>query len=160
MGSFSVFHWVIVLFMVLAVVGVVRNIGGRKATVKDGGFDAMIRGPGKFAFEAVGESNYQAAFIDLFGEPTEDGVDEQRTARLVLDDDNPHDSNAVKVTIDGLTLGHLSRKVAKDFRKEIGRQGLDQQFRTFLVPARIRGGWDRGGGDTGMYGIWLDLPQP
>lgn len=60
--------------------------------------------------EVVGESHYVDAIRALFVE----GVDERWqerivTADLVPEPENPHDSNAVKVAVDGATVGYLPR---------------------------------------------------
>lgn len=110
-----------------------------------------VVGPGKFEFDIVGEGSYQSALRAIAGAKTEEGVEHFCTAVLVLEDDNPHDSKAVRVDIDGRTVGYLSRKHAREYRKQVSRG-------TMTVPAVIVGGWKRGRGDTGHYGVKLDLP--
>ena len=76
-------------------------------------------------------------------------------AELVFDDANPYDSNAVRVEIHGEKVGHLSRTAAERFRAQSGRAfpGISR----FRCRALIRGGWDRGAGDLGHFGVKLDL---
>lgn len=103
-----------------------------------------------FATEVVGESKYQRNLLKICGKRTPDGAEEYRTAVLVLESDNPHDSNAVRVDIDGLTVGYLPRARAIAWRRT---SPVDRH----ACAAVIRGGWDRGGSDKGSYGVWLDL---
>lgn len=111
----------------------------------------QIHGTGKYEFEIVGESNYQAALKAIAGPKQEDGVEHFCVAELILEDSNPHDSKAVRVDIDGRTVGYLSRDLARQYRKQIS-------VGTMTAPAVIVGGWNRGGDDSGHYGVKLDLP--
>ena len=81
------------------------------ATIDNGG--------GIFAIDVVGESRYQRELSKLCGGKTEDGHEHQCTAHLILEDDNPHDEQAVRIDISGYTVGYLNRKNARAFRKEL-----------------------------------------
>jgi hypothetical protein len=74
-------------------------------------------GNGKFAIKVVGESFYEANLRELCG-PAEDHMRQfAKTAVLTLERDSPYDKNAVRVEIDGLQVGHLSRQDAVRFRR-------------------------------------------
>jgi hypothetical protein len=75
-------------------------------------------------------------------------------AQLVLESDNPHDSNAVRVDVSGYPVGHLSRDDAIQYREVLAQRGL--QGTQCTCEARIVGGWSRGR-DRGDYGVTLDL---
>jgi hypothetical protein len=109
-----------------------------------------------FRLAIVGESHYQEALEEICGgERDDDGVDRVLNASLVLEDSNPYDPQAVRVDIDGKTVGYLSRPTARRFRQEIA---AGQPAGTTLpCKARIKGGWDRGAGDRGHFGVWLNL---
>lgn len=114
-----------------------------------------LPGPGLFSLEAVGESKYQAALARICGGVTADGVDLLTEATLIHEDANPYDSQAVRVDINGKTVGYLSRTHARQFRREMakaGNTGCDA-----ICAARIRGGWDRGTDDRGSFGVRLDV---
>lgn len=103
------------------------------------------------SIEVVGESNYQAALLAVSGGKTPDGpAQTEHLAQLVAEPSNPYDRNAVRVEIDGRLVGYLPRQFA-------GR--LSAVLREIEGPAmcqaRITGGWDRGGGDTGSFGVVL-----
>ncbi len=118
--------------------------------------EGSIQGPGEFAFEVVGESKYQQHLEHIAGGRTEDSAEIRKRAILALEDDNPVDSSAVCVRIDGLRVGYLSRKMARSYRKKLKQQNLPMGH--YYCDALIVGGWDRGGGDRGHFGVRLDLP--
>lgn len=122
--------------------------GARAVTV-------WVLGDGRFGISAVGESNYQEALEKVAGGRKRHGVNRQVTAELELEDENPFDSNAVLVRIDGLKVGYLSRSNAKLFRQEAGERL--EGARRIRCRGRIRGGWDRGQGDRGHFGVALDI---
>jgi len=92
----------------------------------------------------------------ICGGRDEESARKQVKAVLVLEDENPHDSKAVRVDIDGETVGYLPRREARQYRlrlKEAGYPELRGRCDAIIV-----GGWDRGGGDRGHFGVKLDLP--
>lgn len=119
---------------------------------------ARIAGDGLFAVEVVGESNCAHNFEKICGPRSRDGVNRNTRAILALENSNPHDRNAVRVSIDGLTVGYLSRANALNFRQSISAAG-HAKFSVFECGALIRGGWDNGRGKQGHYGVWLDIPR-
>jgi hypothetical protein len=114
---------------------------------------AKIRGNGRFDTEVVGESYYTAAFERLCGAKA--GTEEEffGDAVLTLEDNNPHDNQAVAVSIDGHKVGHLSRDLAREFRQALGRDGVAGRTQ-YAVAARVyAGGLER------MFSVSLDLPH-
>lgn len=114
-----------------------------------------LDGNGSFSLEVVGEANYQRNLERVCGGRTRECQDRVVTAVLVLEDDNPYDPRAVCVTIDGWTVGYLPREKARAFRARLRRDGI--RGYEFPCKASIRGGWDRGDGDWGYFGVWLDV---
>jgi len=115
-----------------------------------------LPGPGTFEIEVVGESHYQRQLEEICGGRFEDSARVNATAVLILDDGNPYDSKAVRVEINGYVVGHLNRENAREYRKklkEAGHPRITAQCRALIV-----GGWDRGNGDCGYFGVRLDLP--
>jgi hypothetical protein len=105
-----------------------------------------------FNVEVVGESNYQAALERICGGRSRDGAEKYVTATLVPEDSNPYDENAVRVDIDGVTVGYLSRHAAKAYRKRSGASSGARE-----CAAVIRGGWERGRKNRGDFGVRLEL---
>jgi hypothetical protein len=115
-----------------------------------------IDGPDTYSVDVVGESHYQDALERICGGRSEEGADEVVRATLVFEDNNPHDNQAVRVDINGMTVGYLSRQNAREYRKQLKKAGHPGVVAT--CPAKIVGGWDRGQRDRGHFGVRLDLP--
>jgi hypothetical protein len=105
-------------------------------------------------YEIVGESHYQPALEQVAGPKTKDGVDVACTVLLICQSDNKHDRLAVKVELDGETVGHLARDDARAFRQMLAEEG--PRGVVVRAPARITGGWSRANGE-GHFGISLDI---
>lgn len=110
---------------------------------------------GEYDFEVVGESHYQHVLKALMGDGKDPSIDGRGTAILVPEDTNPHDPKAVKVTVQGLTIGYLSREDARAYRRRLARKKLG------MVPAscglQITGGYTLNDGSQAYYGVVLDL---
>lgn len=107
---------------------------------------------GKFDVIVVGVSFYQAALNNIFGKNCEKGHDAFTEAEIIPYDDNPHDKNAVRVDINGETVGHLSRKNAILWRSKMIS---DKRSGAGKCPAKIR--LDKNFAEAGSYGVWLNL---
>ncbi|MCA8988047.1 MAG: hypothetical protein KDA78_10420 [Planctomycetaceae bacterium] len=115
-----------------------------------------LSGPGTFRYDIVGESHYQDNLNSICGGKTYDGHKMVVDARVIHEENNPHDKNAVRIDILGKAVGYLNRDDAKNYRKQIadtGHPGIDATCSAMIV-----GGWDRDNGDAGHYGVKLDLP--
>lgn len=114
----------------------------------------------QFDFEVVGESYYQPALAKLAADhpAISSGANEIKplTAHLIPDDYNEYDDNAVRVEINGLHIGYLSREDARNFRRRLGAKKLTGQITT--CGAIITGGHINDG-KTMSYGAALDI-QP
>ncbi|WP_395646413.1 hypothetical protein [Terricaulis sp.] len=120
------------------------------------GGGVMLPGPGKFAVEVVGVSNYQPA-IEAAARPRAAGARPLTVeAVLLLEDDNPHDANAVRIEIGGAAVGYLKREHARRYRLDLEAAGHPRIVAR--CKARIVGGYDRGEGVRATYGVKLDLP--
>jgi hypothetical protein len=104
--------------------------------------------------EAVGESFHQDELLSLTGGQRRfGGVDLQAVAELV-----PVEGDGIEVKIEDRTVGYLSTDDAARFSNLIERC-IDQHGRA-TVRASVRGGWDRGRDDVGLFGVSLFLPEP
>jgi hypothetical protein len=165
MGSFSIWHWLILFGIVWLLWRIFRR--GTRDTAPSRPVDrpathpapgdsiAKIRGNGRYEVDVVGESFYAASFAELARRHHPEHNDDESfgDAVLTLEEGNPHDKNAVAVHIEGLQVGYLSRAMAADFRKAIRRDGL-QKHRQFAVSARLY--W---GGAEELQSVTIDLPQ-
>jgi hypothetical protein len=117
--------------------------------------EVALPGDGTFPLAIVGESKYQESLEAVSGGRSEDGADEIVSARLILEDSNPYDRNAVRVEIGGRLVGYLSRQDAKAYREYLQKAGTPRAVG--VCEGHIRGGWKREGGDQGHFGVWLDF---
>ncbi len=104
--------------------------------------------------DIVGESYYQDSIKSLAGPNGEYVRNKKYQAFLMLEDDNPHDSQAVRVDIEGMTVGYLGRDDARSFRCKLSAKKLDGQMTA--CKAWITGGRGPNGGKR-SYGICLGI---
>ncbi len=140
-----------IIFIVVAAFLLRPMFAGFKQGLR-GQDEASDAGSHQFNADVVGESKYQRNLLKLAGGKTPEGVEKFTTAELVFEDENPYDREAVRVDIQGLTVGYLPKESARTWRK----RSLGARY---ACPAVICGGWDRGDGDTGHFGVRLSLPQ-
>jgi hypothetical protein len=115
-----------------------------------------LQGPGAFAVEVVGASRRQDALAAIVEQQGRSGRTVTVDARLVLEDSNPHDSNAVRVEIEGELVGYLSRDNARRYRADLAAAGTPSA--TVRCKARIVGGFETATGERAHFGVRLDLP--
>ncbi|MAT72306.1 MAG: hypothetical protein CMJ58_22610 [Planctomycetaceae bacterium] len=117
---------------------------------------AELGGSGDFRIEVVGESNYQRELraVVKAKETPEGGKLVQ--ARLYLEDDNPYDKKAVRVAIDGRTVGYLSRENARLYRRELEKSAHPRVVG--VCAAKIYGGQRKPDRSRKSFGVWLDIP--
>ena len=118
--------------------------------------DVFIEGDGRYDLEVVGESHYQRHLKVLSGHCLKKGGDSELIAKLHYENTNPHDKKAIRVVINGRTVGYLSRKDARLFRKRIEKVGLEGLI--ISCNAEILGGKRVGLFKKTDFGVWLDLP--
>lgn len=105
---------------------------------------------GDFDFDIVGESFNQSTI-----ESIANTGDQEFTAVLTPYSSNPYDDKAVKVEINGLMVGHLSKEDARSFRRRLSTKKISGQ--ATATKAIITGGHKANNGDKMSYGIQLDL---
>jgi hypothetical protein len=105
-----------------------------------------LSGTGAYQDEVVGESHYQKDLKRLAGKERRKNV----AARLTCEDDNPYDKKAVRVSIEGKTVGYLPKEEARPYRQQLAAMG--QAGATVECEAVIVTGKD------GACGVYLDLP--
>lgn len=114
---------------------------------------------GEKRLEVRGEVYYQDALAQLAGPKTEDGYDLPVDCVLIREPDNEFDANAIAVyaaqahTDKAVMVGHVNRVAAVVWAPVIDAKNAAGE-QVGLV-GRIRGGWERGDGDSGYYGITL-----
>ena len=112
--------------------------------------------------EVVGESFHQEELWFLVGgrrrDPSE-RICHSVIAVLTPEPDNPHDGNAIAVSINGLKVGHLSRDDARLYLPGL-LAWQQRDGRAVALHGEIVGGGIRDDGRLGMLGVFLDVnPQ-
>ena len=108
---------------------------------------------GREALGVVGESNYQGSLWQVAGGGSHDRVRVDVVAVLSAETDNPYDSNAVSIWINGLKVGYLSRADAARYGP--GLLALESKYgRPIALAGVIAGGGMREDG-PGQLGVFL-----
>jgi hypothetical protein len=115
-----------------------------------------LAGDGSFGFEVVGESHHQHALRVIAGDPDAQGHHHLCEAILRSQPDNPYDSHAVEVLVGSAQVGFIPRYMAGELFALL----RDSNLTEVNCYAMIVGGWDRGHGDVGYYGVRLDIVRP
>jgi len=116
----------------------------------------LLAGDGQFGFQVVGESHYQSDLAKIAGGITVEGVHQECAALLRLEPANKYDPNAVEVLIAGMRVGYIPAVQAPEMCALFHSVGISE----VECEAVIQGGWDRGGGDAGEFGVRLNIIRP
>jgi hypothetical protein len=117
---------------------------------------AALIGDGKYRVEIVGESHYQSEIEFVAGARTEESAQYYSAALLLPEPTNRNDPSAVSVRLRTGVVGYLRKDMAPLFLRSL-REG---RFAMAVSGAVIIGGWDRGVGDRGNFGVRLDAFLP
>lgn len=108
-----------------------------------------------YPLQVQGESHYKANIENILGFVDDKGVDEDHhVARLILEDTNPVDENAVRVEIDEQKVGYLAKPAAKVYRAKLAALGLAGVIGE--CGASIKGGFIKQG-ERADFGVRLDI---
>ncbi len=108
---------------------------------------------GRVGLEVVGESNYQDNLRQAVGGDADSRVRVDVVAVLAAETDNPYDSNAVSVWVNGLRVGYLSRADAERYRP--GLVALESRHgKPIALAGVVAGGGMREDG-PGRLGVFL-----
>lgn len=110
-----------------------------------------------FTFDVVGENQWQDNLSAICGGKCEDGHKREVAAQLVFES-NPTDPNAVGVMIDARPVGWIPADKGAEVRSAL--MALNPDRRAVTCKAKVVGGWDRGDGDEGHFGVKLSLSWP
>jgi hypothetical protein len=116
-----------------------------------------IRGSGDFKLSVVSQRQYHGNLAQICGGTAVSGVENVTTAVLHLENENQYDSQAVRISIKGLTVGFLSRIGARSLRAQLTRLG--HHALTATCVARIAGGFSCGNINEDYFGVRLDVPS-
>ena len=100
-----------------------------------------------YAYNIVGEQSYQDNLKKIAGPKEEESKFFECYAKVSSEPFNQYDKNAVKVEINGLLVGYLSKSEAAKLSSKVVNK---------TVPAVIDGGW-KDEESTGSYGVKLAI---
>lgn len=107
--------------------------------------------------DVVEEADYQEVLERLAGGRSHTGAMKPVVALLTREPDHPHDKNAVRVDVDGETVGYIEKWNAKSIQPLLLK--LQSARRPAWVRGTIVGGWEDDSGDD-AFRIRLDgLPK-
>jgi hypothetical protein len=142
------------LWRLLDEAGPIRGRG----LVEGGPLGEAVTIPGDVEVPVVGEGRHQDELLALTGGHRHyAGARMHIAAELVPEPDNRYDRDAISVEIAGLQVGYLRHPDALGYRPAIDEARAGEGRAT--CEAIIRGGWDRGRGDVGAFGVVLLLPE-
>jgi len=118
---------------------------------------AILRRGGYFYTKISGVSFYQSTLKKIYRSNLYINESMLFDAKLVLEDDNFHDSFAVRVDLDGQTVGHLSKNNAIIYRENLSKAGLTEH--TILCPAKIFKYKSKSDDCEVCYSLSIDLPD-
>lgn len=102
----------------------------------------------QYTYNIVGENAYQKNLLKIAGQKKAVSKFHECTAHVLSEPFNQYDPNAIKVEINGLTVGYLSKLEAEKLKGQIINK---------KVPAVINGGWYVDKDDEGSYGVKLAI---
>ncbi|MFV2063777.1 MAG: HIRAN domain-containing protein [Chloroflexota bacterium] len=123
-----------------------------EAVLTDAGF--LI---GERSVDVVEESDSQAVLEKLAGGRSRFGAAKEVVVLLSREPDHPHDKNAVRVSVEGETVGYIEKWDAKDIQPLMLK--LEKAGHPAWVRGTVVGGWSDDGGSE-SFRIRLDaLPK-
>ena len=152
--------WLCFAFILVVGYFAVNIIGGAQEELKTktiSSNDAVMHWPslGNFEFEVVGESNYQNEIRSIVGDHGDESPPGQYIAKLIPENDNKFDNLAVRVDINEMTVGYLSKEDARSFRRRLSAKKHSGKVTT--CDAGVTGGFLMKDGNRANYGVSLDL---
>ncbi|WP_296277714.1 hypothetical protein [uncultured Acinetobacter sp.] len=117
-----------------------------KKTVNGTSINAALNNT-SYAYNIVGEQSYQNNLKKIAGPKEEESKFFECYAKVSSEPFNQYDKNAVKVEINGLLVGYLSKSEAAKLSSKVVSK---------TVPAVIDGGW-KDEESTGSYGVKLAI---
>ena len=117
-----------------------------KKTVNGTSINAALNNT-SYAYNIVGEQSYQNNLKKIAGPKEEESKFFECQAKVSSEPFNQYDKNAVKVEINGLLVGYLSKSEAAKLSSKVVNK---------TVPAVIDGGW-KDEESTGSYGVKLAI---
>ena len=98
--------------------------------------EIFIEGDGRFGLKVDEELDYQKHLNFLSGKSSKNGGNRELIAKLHYENVNPKDNKAIRIVVNGGTVGYLSGEDARLFRErleKVGREGLIVSCRAMIT---------------------------
>ena len=98
--------------------------------------EIFIEGDGCFGLKVDEELDYQKHLNFLSGKSSKNGGNRELIAKLHYENVNPKDNKAIRIVVNGGTVGYLSGEDARLFRErleKVGREGLIVSCRAMIT---------------------------
>lgn len=115
----------------------------------------FVEGSGQYDLDVIGESRRQKYLEVLCGGYSIKGSKQEVVAKLHYENCNPSDKNAIRVVVNGGTVGYLSPENSSLYRKKIEKAGQDGII--VSCKARILGGKNVWLFKKTKFNVWIDL---
>lgn len=116
----------------------------------------FVQGNGQYDLETVSESHLQKYLEALCGGYSIKGSKQEVVTKLHYENGNPSDKYAIRVVVNGGTVGYLLSEKARLYRKKIEKAGQDGII--VSCKARIVGGKKAWLFKKTKFHVWIDLP--
>lgn len=141
--------WVLHKFASAALAGIPHKTGARRA-ISPGDPTVRLHGGGTYDFAIVGTSRYRSALERIYGAGSPDHAGKEVDAVLVLEKTN----QAVRVEVEGHTVGHLPADLAGEYRRRLAEGGYVNARGACRARITVR----YGAVDHVDFAVRLDLP--
>lgn len=109
----------------------------------------------EFQFDIVGESDYQSSISELIKPHKNKTKIPALDAYIIPEDTNPDDDKAIRIDIGKYTVGYLSKKDARSFRRRLAAKKLRNQVTK--CKAIINGASRSKNSKTAAYSVALNI---
>lgn len=144
-------HWFILLILA-GVIWAVLHLTRTKQPLQK---VQLSQNRDEYTFEIVGENSYQDALKSIAGAKGQESKCMFIGAVVEHEPSNPYDANAMRVSINGKTVGYFSKAHAAKMRQSMLQKNISLNTK-LNIPAVIVGGW-RNSHSEGHYGVKLNF---
>lgn len=115
----------------------------------------LLQGNNQYNFHIIGEAAFQENLLHLAGRKQEKAKCIKLNALIQAEPTNQFDAQAVRVQINGYTVGYFDRQTAMDFKTTLAARQIAPST-VFKANASIVGGW-KDHKSEGDFSVYLDI---
>lgn len=114
-----------------------------------------LQGNAQYNFKIIGEAAFQENLLHIAGRKQEKATCMKLNAVIQAEPTNQFDAEAVRVQINGYTVGYFDRQTAMDFKTTLAARQIAPTTK-FKAGASIVGGW-KDHKSEGDFSVYLDI---